>query len=130
MGVAVREGQGPDPVGCLGHHELGDGTAAVVAHQIDGIDPHGVEEGQDHLRLETDRQGAPFWTRTLTVGQQVERQAAPDVGQPVDLAAPQVRIEEDPMDEEGGRAQVPPRLEVGDVAESGLHRLPRGPLLR
>jgi hypothetical protein len=65
------------------------------------------------------------------VGQQVERQAAPDVGQPVDLAAPQVRIEEDPMDEESGRLRAPStRLEVGDVAESGLDRLPRRPLLR
>jgi AcrR family transcriptional regulator len=50
------------------------------------------------------------------VGQEVDGQAPPDVGQTVELVAPEIGVQEDAVDEEGHRPLAD--VEVGHVAET------------
>ena len=53
------------------------------------------------------------------MSQQVESQAPAHVGQPFELVAPEVGVEEHPVDEHGRWALA--GLEIGDFAEPGVH---------
>jgi len=116
VGVAVGEGQGPDPLRHPDGDELGDGTPAVVAHQIDGVEVQSVEEGDDHLGLTIHGQAAVGRERGLPVGQQVDGQAGAQIGQAGEQTPPEIGVEKDAVDEEGVRPVT--RTQVGDVARS------------
>ena len=117
VGVAIGEGQASGSgSGAPDGDQLGDGTTAVVADEIDRVEAEGVEEGHDHLGLERPWSPGPARGQALrAVGQQVDGQAAAHIGQAVELVLPQIGVQEDAVDEEGRRALA--GLQVGDVAE-------------
>ena len=112
MRVAVGQRQSPHPLRVRGGEDLRDPAAAVVAHEIHLIDLQGVDELRHHLGIRGDRHILLGLDLGLAVREQIERDAAPRVGERLQLVSPEMSAEEDAVDEQGHRAGA-----VLDVAD-------------
>jgi len=95
--------------------ELDDGGAAVVGDDVHLIELEPVAERRQHGRLRVEREVLIGARARHAMRHQVDGDAAADVRDPIDDGAPQVAVQEDPVDEEGGGACA--ALGVRDVSE-------------
>ncbi len=99
--VAVGQRQRADPLRVAGREDLGHRSAGVVGDHVDAVEPERlaelVQEGGEAVEGQVGRHVRRH--RRRAVRGQVGSDAATDVGDVPDHVAPQVRVDEDAVDQ-------------------------------
>ena|SRR6516162_1953753 len=98
----------------MGGEDLGDGTAAVIADQIDLFNPKRVNDLGDHVRLGDERDVLRWRDFAIAESHHVYGDAAPPVLDAVNDMTPVIAVEGHSMDKECGRPLT--FLEEGNTA--------------
>ena len=77
--------------------------------------PSAIAEGVEHGGLGRERDVLVLGRPRVAVGQQIHRDAAADVGDALGDVAPEMAVQEDAVDEQGGGTAAP--FAIGDVSE-------------
>ena len=92
--IAVGERQAVDAPGMAGGENLGDRAAAVIGDDVDLVQAHRIAERNEHVGLRIEVQILVGAGSRLAMSKDIDRDATPDIGQPLDHPVPEVAVEE------------------------------------
>ena len=93
MSIAIGESQAADALWIQSGEDLGNAAATVVTDQIHLIDMQGVEKFIQHLRVGGNRHVLIRCDFSVTVREQINCDAAANVGQIGQLVTPQMSVQ-------------------------------------
>src|SRR6266849_3004653 len=117
VGIAIGERETPDALRVACGKNLSDSAAAVVGDDIHLVEFHGLAERCEHARLGVERKVLVRAGACSPMRENIDRYAAPGVGNPLDQPVPEMAVQQNAMNEDCHRSRS--GFPIRDVSKIG-----------
>jgi hypothetical protein len=121
VSVAVGQRETTHPFWVERGENLADSAPTIVTNKIDLLDLEGVEKLLEHVRVGCDRDILIRMYFCVTVGEQIDGDTPPNLGQMRKLVAPEMTVKQDAVHKQGDRPLT--LLDITNTARWGLNML-------